>query len=109
MASPRKRTVAREAARQLGRITKNALRDRERLAQLEAGGTPEHPIVVVSASLVEPKARALPCIACGAAVRLEDHAAKTIRGAALRLAHTSCAMCEHERTIYFTISPPLVN
>jgi hypothetical protein len=109
MASPRRRTVAREDARRIARMTKNALRDRERLAQLEAGGTPDHPIVVVSASLVEPKARALPCIACGAAVRIEEHAAKTIHGAALRLAHTSCAMCEHERTIYFAISPPLVN
>jgi hypothetical protein len=105
MASPRKRSVAREDARRIAQ----GLRDRERLARLEAGGTPDHPIVVVSASLVEPKARALPCIACGAAVRIEEHAAKTIQGVALRLAHTSCAMCEHERTIYFAISPPLVN
>jgi hypothetical protein len=105
MASSRRRTQIRQGARRAAK----GLRDRERLAELEAGGTPGRPIVVVSASLVEPKARALPCLACGAAVRLEDHAAKTIDGALLRLARTVCPRCEHERTTYFAISPPLVN
>ncbi len=62
------------------------VRDRLRLAALEPGGAPDRPIEVVTASLVEPKARALPCAACGETVRLEDHTAHTIDGAALRLA-----------------------
>jgi hypothetical protein len=104
-ASSRRRTVARSRAR----VVAKDLRDRERLALLEAGGTPAHPIDVVSASLVEPRARSLPCLACGAAVRLIDHDAKTIDGVLLRVTRTECPMCEQSRTSYFAIRPPLVN
>jgi hypothetical protein len=106
MAAPRKlRTERREDAR---RSAKD-VRDRERLARLEAGGTPDHPIDVVTASLVEPKAGALLCPVCGAGLRVDDHTAKTIGGAPLRLAHVSCPMCGHSRVVYFAIRSPLAN
>ena len=85
------------------------IRERERLARLEIGGAPDRPIEVVSASLVEPKARAIACPVCGAAVRVEDHTAKTLDGAPLRLAHTLCPRCGHARIVYFSIRPPLPN
>jgi hypothetical protein len=96
-----RRTNARRSAKDI--------RDRERLVTLEAGGAPGHPVEVVSASLVELKARGLPCPVCGAAVRVDDHTAKTIDGVALRLAHILCPMCSHARIMYFTIRPPLAN
>jgi hypothetical protein len=105
MAYSRRRTQVRADARQAAKD----VRDRVRLAELLAGGAPHHPIPVVSASLVEPVARSLPCAVCGAEVRVDDHAAKTVGGAPLRLARVTCAMCGYERTVYFSIVPPLAN
>jgi ribosomal protein S27AE len=66
---------------------------RERLATLEPGGTPDRPIEVVTAALVEPKARAIPCPVCSASVRVDDHTERAIQGVALRLAHIYCPRC----------------
>jgi endogenous inhibitor of DNA gyrase (YacG/DUF329 family) len=85
------------------------VRERQRLAALEPGGTPRRPIEVVTAALVEPKARALPCAVCGEAVRVDEHAARTIDGVPLRLAHVSCPMCGHSRVVYFVVRPTLPN
>ena len=95
--------------REEGRLAAKDIRDRERLALLEPGGSPEHPIEVVTASLVEPKARALPCPVCGGAVRVEDHTARTLKGTPLRLAAVVCPMCTHKRILYFVIRPLLLN
>jgi hypothetical protein len=103
---PRKPRAQRRAE---SRRDAKVVRDRERLAALEAGGTPERPIEVVSASLVEPKARAMPCPVCGASVRVEDHTARTLQGAPRRMAHVVCPMCRHARVVYFSIRPPLQN
>lgn len=105
MATSRKRTQVRADARR----TAKDVRDRVRLAELEPGGAPAHPIVVISASLVEPRAASLPCAVCGANARVTEHSAKTIDGAPLRLARVMCVMCGFERTIYFGIAPPVVN
>jgi ribosomal protein S27AE len=40
---------------------------------------------------------------------VEDHTAKTLDGAPLRLAHTLCPRCGHARIVYFSIRPPLPN
>jgi hypothetical protein len=64
---------------------------------------------VVTAALVEPRARALPCPVCNEAVRVTDHTARTIEGVALRLAHVACAMCGHARIVYFAVRPALPN
>jgi hypothetical protein len=91
------------------RLATKDIRDRERLATLEPGGSPDRPIEIVSASLVEPKARDLPCVICGGAVHLDDHTARTIDGLALRLAHVRCPSCSYARAIYFLIDSELPN
>jgi hypothetical protein len=105
--SERRKTRAQRRAE--GRRDAKLVRERKRLAALEPGGTPGRPIEVVTAALVEPRARALPCAVCGEAVRLDEHAARTVEGAALRLAHVSCPMCGHARIVYFAVRPPLPN
>ena len=100
---------SRPERRSRARQTAKDLRDRQRLALLEPGGTPERPIEVVTASLVEPKARAQPCVACGRTVRVDDHTAETIDGHPLRLAHTACPTCGLTRRVYFAIHPDLAN
>jgi hypothetical protein len=106
MSIPRKpRAQRREESRRDAKV----VRDRVRLATLEAGGTPARPIEVVTAALVEPKARAIPCPVCSEAVRVDDHTARTIEGVPLRLAHVACPMCGHSRIVYFRVSPLLPN
>jgi predicted RNA-binding Zn-ribbon protein involved in translation (DUF1610 family) len=106
MRTPRKPRSQRRAD---ARRSAKDVRDRERLARLESGGTPEHPIDVISASLVEAKARSMVCPVCGAFVRVDEHAARSINEVPLRLAHVSCPMCGHRRVVYFAIRAPLPN
>ena len=82
-------------------------RDRERLARLDAGGAPAHPIEVDSASQVDVIATSLPCPRCTGTCRIDEHAALTIDGARLRVAHMRCAQCGTKRDVYFRISTAL--
>jgi hypothetical protein len=106
MSASRKPRAQRRAE---GRRDAKIVRERERLATLEPGGTPQRPIEVVTAALVEPKARSIPCPVCRASVRVADHTACTVDGVPLRLAHVACPMCGHARVVYFVIREPLPN
>lgn len=101
--SPRteRRTVEREVQKQIDR--------KDRLAELSAGGAPERPIVVETAALVEPMARASRCPRCDAAVRLEDHAARIVAGRALRVVQVSCVACGSTREMFFAIEPRVLH
>jgi len=103
--SRRLRTERRAGARVAAKLA----RDRERLWLLEPGGSPRQPIPLDSASLVEVRARSMPCPICSGETRVDDHTAETIGGVALRLAHTLCPSCGHERVIYFTLGSALPN
>lgn len=96
----RSRTLRRE----LERAEKKHLDDRMALSRLEPGGSPERPLEVSTASLVEPTARAMPCPACGGSVRVLDHTAETIAGRRLRVAKVDCARCGAQVSRYFTIA-----
>lgn len=76
------------------------VRDRERLAALSTGGSPQHPITVPSASVVEVRARALPCPQCGASYHLRDHRAPA---AGLRAVDVRCQQCSVGRTLWFRL------
>ncbi|MBX3188429.1 MAG: hypothetical protein KF819_15535 [Labilithrix sp.] len=103
--SKRARTERREAARDAAKLA----RARLKLAALEAGGGPDRPIEVTSASTIEPHAASLPCAACGASnVRVEEHVAITAAGdRRLRVARVVCSRCGVRREIYFRIGTVL--
>jgi hypothetical protein len=70
------------------------------------GGSPERPIDVASASVVEGKARATPCIQCGGDLDLRgDRAASTARGV-LREIALVCRQCHAPRVFWFRVAPP---
>lgn len=100
---PRANTLRREIAREGEKLA----RARERLAALEAGGSPERPIEVVSASVVEAHARSMRCPTCDASLRVEEHAAVAHGEARLRVVTASCAQCGRRRAIWFRIAPAL--
>jgi ribosomal protein S27AE len=102
---PSARAERRAAERALDKLT----HDRERLARMEPGGTPEHPIDVVSASLVDVRAKALRCPRCDVPMQLEDHTAETVEGARLRVARLKCARCGATRTAYFRVASAMPN
>ncbi|MCW5836665.1 MAG: hypothetical protein KIS78_29990 [Labilithrix sp.] len=109
-AAKRARTERREAERAGVKLAEARLR----LASLEAGGSPERPIEVTSASIVEPHAAGLGCAACGGSARVEEHAAVTVPdasggGRALRVVRVRCARCGVARDVYFRLGTTLAN
>lgn len=94
--SKRARTERREAERAAVKQAKVGLR----LSALEAGGSADRPIEVTSASVIEPHAASIPCAACGAGVRVEEHRAE----ASLRVVAVRCPQCGVTRELYFRIA-----
>ena len=98
---PRPRRQQREQQRAL----RKTVRQLERLAAELPGGSPERPLDVGSASVVETKARAIPCIQCGA-TELElrgDQATSTARGV-LRELTMACRQCHAPRAAWFRVA-----
>lgn len=99
----RERTLRREAERDAEKLGDA----RERLAALEPGGSPERPIRVESASQVELRVESLRCPRCDGELRVNEHAAKTIRGLALREVDARCKRCAHRRDVWLVIARDL--
>ncbi len=74
---------------------------RERLAKLSPGGTPERPIKVDSAAVVEVRTAALVCPTCDLGdYRIEEH----VRPAnGLRRVDVKCRYCGTPRSLWFRL------
>ena len=106
----KKPQISPRAARREGERAAVKLADAgAKLARLEPGGSPENPIELESASLVEPHASSLPCARCGGNLRVEEHTAQTIDGARLRVARLRCVQCGSPRIVYVHLISPLPN
>jgi hypothetical protein len=101
----RARTARREQQRQL----KKGVEQRERLASAAPAGSPEQALSVSSASVVEIRARAIPCPQCGGAFDVEAHDADVRGGDLLRVVRVSCRLCHARRKLWFKVEPPLTN
>jgi len=102
---PRPRRKRREQERAL----RKEVRRTEAVAVKLPGGSPDRPIDVAAASVVEGAARATPCIQCGGDLELRgDRATSTARGV-LREVALVCRRCHAPRTIWFRIAPPAPN
>ncbi len=102
---PRPRRAQRERAREL----RKQVRRTEQLATNLPGASPEHPIDVTSASIVEGAARATPCLQCGGELEMRgDRATSTARGV-LREIALACRRCHAPRTLWFRVPPPAAN
>ena len=67
---PRTRTLRRNLERSQDKLSGA----RRKLLALEPGGSPEHPIEVDSAAVIEPRAESFRCPDCDGALRCEEHA-----------------------------------
>lgn len=100
---------ARTERRAQERALRKAVRQTEKDVQRAPGGAPDHPLVVPSASVVEPRARETRCAQCGGDLELRTHAAEKHAGEMLRVARLVCRVCHAPRTIWFRIEAPLAN
>jgi len=81
---------------------------RRKLHALEPGGSEDHPVEVVSSSVIEPHARGLACARCGPELRIVDQAA-FVKGAHVRRRVTlRCARCGDARVAHYVIVQPLL-
>jgi hypothetical protein len=87
------RRIDERAARQL-------VRDREKLAALSPGGSPDRPIHVGSAAVVEVRVDALACPQCGGTYRLREHRSA---GSGMRDVDVVCRTCGAPRTLWFRL------
>jgi uncharacterized protein YbaR (Trm112 family) len=104
-----KRTRPRTERRERERAARRLVHDRERLFALEPGGSPEHPIVVDSPSVIPVRARALPCPQCGGTLDLDEETAERVEGRSLRAAHLTCRRCGVARRLWFRLGSPGLN
>lgn len=96
---PRSRTKLRENARTVTKLQSA----RQRLFELEVGGSPERPLPVLSAAVVEAHAESVPCPRCDGKQEVVEHVAVTISGIRLREARLRCRQCGMTRSLWFRI------
>jgi hypothetical protein len=101
----RARTLLRQAARALDKLTNQ----RTRLAKLEPGGSPANPIGVESSAVVESKAAQNACLKCNEPLSVESHEAVVIASRRLRQVRLRCRRCGLERLMWFRIEGALLN
>jgi len=91
------------------RALRKQVRRTEELAAKLPGASPDHPIDVTSASVVEGRARAMPCVQCEGDMELRgDRATSTAHGV-LREVALVCRRCHAPRTLWFRVAPPTAN
>jgi hypothetical protein len=103
--TPRPRSLRRAAAQS----SRRALDRLEQLAAQLPGGSPERPLRVTSASVIEVRARAARCLACDGELELHAHVVDDTGGANDRRVELACRSCRVQRWLWFRIEPPASN
>lgn len=95
----RPRTLVRNQERDQQKLQQDKLK----LAALSDGGSPQRPIAVESASVVESRAASFPCVACDQSCYVVNHEALTNAGERLRRVEVGCSRCGTRRHFYFRV------
>ena len=106
---PRARSARRAQNRRDDQRLRAQVREREGLARALPGGARTSPIEVMTASVVELRARETPCVQCAGPLELVgDRAESTPRGV-LRELDLVCRSCHAPRRLWFRITPSLAS
>jgi Fe-S-cluster-containing dehydrogenase component len=103
--APRLRTANRELERKLAKLYEA----RQKLAALDPGGSPERPLDVSSASVVQARAEAQHCLRCNLTLRCEEHTTFESPNGLLRVAKLECRGCGATRDFYLRIVGSFLN
>jgi len=82
------------------RAARGLVRDRERLAHLEPGGSAERPIEVMSPAVIEPRVRSMRCPQCAGEYTISDHQSPS---SGLRRIAVVCRICHVPRQLWFRL------
>jgi hypothetical protein len=102
-----KKKRERTARRLSDRGMRKLVRDREKLAKLEAGGSPGRPIEVPTSAVIEGRARSVQCVQCEGQLDVVEMSATTWEGEPRRIAHVRCRLCKTPRDLWYRITAPL--
>jgi len=97
---PRPRTLQ----RQQQVLSEKLAGARRKLLDLEAGGTPAHPMEVGTPAVIEPMATSIHCPACDGPFELESHEAHADGHTRLREARVRCRACGERRSLWFRVN-----
>jgi uncharacterized protein with PIN domain len=100
----RARTERRDLASRLEKLAEA----RRKLIALEPGGTPERPLEVSSAAIVEPRAESFACPDCNGPMRAREHVALGSAIARVRAVTLRCRSCSASLRVYLRIVMPLL-
>jgi predicted RNA-binding Zn-ribbon protein involved in translation (DUF1610 family) len=98
-----KRMSSVQAARLAEAEAREAEHLRSRREARMPGGSPEHPIEVASAAVIEPRATSLPCPRCGSPAHVDEHEVVGLQTQRLRVTRMRCGTCGHRRPLYFLV------
>lgn len=79
------------------------VRERESFARQATGGSPQRPIEVGTASVIEVRAAQTPCPQCTGELRITAHEAPAPK---LRRVDVCCRQCCVSRSLWFRLVPP---
>ena len=96
------RTERRARERELRRL----VRDRERLAELEPGGSAERPIDIASPAVIEGRVGSLRCPQCDGNYAIDDHQSAS---PGVRVVSVTCRMCRTSRQYWFRLGSSAPN
>jgi hypothetical protein len=99
-----KKTRPRGQRRVAVRAESKLQKARQRLFELELGGSAERPLPVVSAAVIETQAESMPCPLCAGKHEVVEHVATTRLGIRLREARLRCRQCGTSRSLWFRIN-----
>ena len=97
---------ARVERRAVERGLRKDVRGREKLGKATVGGAPDRPIVVSSSSVLDGRARSVPCWQCGG--QLESKGDSVV-GDGIRKVSLTCRLCHAPRELFFRIETTLAN
>ena len=93
--------------RSLERNERKLAKARRKLWALQPGGSPEDPLIVSTAAVIESRASSQLCPDCGGPLAVHEHRADM--AAQLRVVELRCKRCGAPSTQYFSIVAPLPN
>ena len=97
---------ARRQRREDDRARRKTVARIQHLATELPGGTADRAIDVTSASVVELKARATPCLQCGGELEIRRDAASSTPRGVLREVELGCRRCHAPRTLWLRVGVP---
>src|SRR3954470_15837883 len=106
MSRPKRTPRPRTLERRRRALSEKLVRARMALLDLEPGGSEERPIEVLTAAVIEPRARSVRCPRCDEPFELVEHEAHAGESGRLRRAELKCRSCGAERSLWFRLNAP---